>query len=113
MRVLEIWLSAVGCPLSAGEGDGQTRFFGPILRASPSPFLGKGPNVTCFAAASYVANDVEVGDFSTPLRSTRNDIGGGKTVRRQTNMVPGNVFPTYDWPRGEGRFLDSASLRSK
>ena len=37
MRVLEIWLSAVGCPLSVGEGDGQTRFFGPILRASPSP----------------------------------------------------------------------------
>ena len=66
----ETLLSAVGCPLSAGGGDGQTRFFGPILRASPSPFLGKGPNVTCFAVASYVANSVEAGDFSTALEMT-------------------------------------------
>ena len=42
-------LSAVGCPLSAGEGDGQT-------------------------------------------------------VRRQTGMVPGNVFPTYGWLQGQGDF---------
>ena len=58
MRVLEIWLSAVGCPLSVGEGDGQT-------------------------------------------------------VRLQTGMVPGNVFPTYGkLHKGRG-FLHSASLRSK
>ena len=77
----ETLLSAVGCPLSAGGGDGQTRFFGPILRASPSPFLGKGPNVTCFAVASYVANSVEAGDFSTPLRSARNDMKGRCAAR--------------------------------
>lgn len=58
MRALEIWLSAVGCPLSAGEGDGQT-------------------------------------------------------VRLQTGMVSGNVFPTYGKPHKGRRFLDSASLRSK
>ena len=76
-------LSAVGCRLSAGEGDGQTRFFGPILRASPSPFLGKGPDVTCFAVASYAANGVEVGDFRTPLRSARNDMKGRCAARVQ------------------------------
>ena len=79
----ETLLSAVGCPLSAGEEDGQTRFFGPILRASPSPFLGKGPDVTCFAAASYAVGCVEVGDFSTPLRCGRNDMKGRSAARVQ------------------------------
>ena len=51
-------LSAVGCPLSAGEGDGQT-------------------------------------------------------IRRQTGMVPGNVFPTYGKSHKGRRFQGSASLRSK
>ena len=76
-------LSAVGYPLSVGEGDGQTRFFGPILRASPSPFLGKGPDVTCFAAASYAVGCVEVGDFLTPLRCARNDMKGRLAARVQ------------------------------
>ena len=45
--------------------------------------LGKGPDVTCFAAASYVANSVEAGDFSTPLRSARNDMKGRCVSRVQ------------------------------
>ena len=40
-------------------------------------------------------------------------VGGSQTVRLQTGMVLGNVFPTYGKSHGEGRFLDSASLRSK
>ena len=72
MRKEESLLSAVGCPLSAGgetirQSDWKRRFFGPILRASPSPFLGKGPDVTCFAAASNAVGCVEVGDFGAPL----------------------------------------------
>ncbi len=35
--------------------------------------LRKGPDVTCFAAASYAVGCVEVGDFSTLLRCARND----------------------------------------
>ena len=61
----------------------RTRIVGPILRASPSPFLWKGPDVTCFAVASYAANGVEAGDFSTPLRCGRNNMKGRSAARVQ------------------------------
>ena len=49
-----------------------------------------------------------------PLSAVRFPREGRQSdVRHQTNIVPGNVFPTYGWTHGEGRFLDSASLRSK
>jgi len=49
-----------------------------VVAASPQYsgcFSWKRPDVTCFVAASYVVGCIEVGDFSTPLRSARNDIG--------------------------------------
>ena len=39
--------------------------------------------------------------------------GGSQTVRLQTGMVLGNVFPTYGKSHKGRRFLDSVSLRSK
>ena len=61
-------LSAIGCPLSAGDrlSDGQTSALSSAL--SGSSFLRKEPDVTRFALVSYRVGRVERGDFSTLWR---------------------------------------------